>query len=467
MLVFTAGCSASLYGQHAGKTDFKNGEFVIELNKHTSKASLEDFIVKYDLAELNLKYVLQKNQTDTLTKLGWKILVNDQQKLIITKPLLGSTNVNQINNQNALFAALFPPVSNTVAYGYNRFKNKAPFVIQHASVRFFLRKNREASRVMLAGSFNSWDPDALQMKKTDSGWIADVILKPGKYWYKFIIDGKWVIDNDNLLQENDGLGNTNSVFYFSNHEFILRDHLTAKDVYVAGSFNNWRQRELKMSKRSAGWILPLYLAEGTHRYKYIIDGRWITDPANDNLLPDGAGNYNSVLQLGKPVFFNLKGYTNARSVILTGSFNDWRQDELLMNKTATGWELSYTLSPGNYEYKFIVDGKWMTDPSNPLQVNNQEQTKNSILIVGANYTFRVRGFSDAKKIFLSGDFNNWSPDTFSMIHEGDEWIYKVHLSPGKHKYKLVVDDNWVTDPGNDAWEQNEYGTGNSVIWIEK
>ena len=56
---------------------------------------------------------------------------------------------------------------------------------------------------MLAGTFNNWMPEALAMKKTDSGWIALVNLEPGKHWYKFIIDGNWDIDNDNLLKEND------------------------------------------------------------------------------------------------------------------------------------------------------------------------------------------------------------------------------------------------------------------------
>jgi hypothetical protein len=30
----------------------------------------------------------------------------------------------------------------------------------------------------------------------------------------------------------------------------------------------------------------------------------------------------------------------------------------------------------------------------------------------------------------------------------------------------VVDQKWIIDPTNELWEENEYGTGNSVLWIE-
>ena len=60
------------------------------------------------------------------------------------------------------------------------------------------------------------------MRKADDGWIADVKLAPGKYWYKFIIDGNWDIDRDNKLVENDGKGNDNSVYYKPN--YVFRSH---------------------------------------------------------------------------------------------------------------------------------------------------------------------------------------------------------------------------------------------------
>lgn len=55
--------------------------------------------------------------------------------------------------------------------------------------------------------------------------------------------------------------------------------------------------------------------------------------------------------------------TNAREIVLTGSFNDWDAAALPMAKSADGeWKVDLRLSPGRYEYKFVVDGVSCCDP---------------------------------------------------------------------------------------------------------
>jgi hypothetical protein len=53
-----------------------------------------------------------------------------------------------------------------------------------------------------------------------------------------------------------------------------------------------------------------------------------------------------------------------------------------------------------------------------------------------------------------------------MTKKQGKWVFPMYLRPGKYTYKFRVDDKWILDPGNDLWEGNEYGTGNSVLWIE-
>lgn len=445
----------------------KDGRMFIALSKQLTDASLDSFITQYDLSDLALKEFIKGIWLDSLKKMGWKLDINNSQLFVISKKLdsyddlRNPANKIRLTDKEASLAERFPAVSNRVIYGYNRFRNKLVFATADSLVTFFLRNNKNASRVMLAGSFNNWEPDALAMTKTDTGWIAAVKLGPGKYWYKFIIDGSWTTDTDNRVNENDGLGNMNSVFYKPNTIFRLQTFSNAKRVYLAGSFNNWEPKELLMNKTATGWELPLYLADGTHTYRFVVDGKWIADPGNSETLPNEFNDVNSVLRIGKPFLFYLEGYRDATQVVLSGSFNGWRKDELYMKKTATGWELPYTLGPGNYQYRFIVDNKWVSQPG------IIDRTGNAYFIIQPNYTFRLKGFNNAKNIFLAGDFNDWSPDTFLMKREGDEWVFTVHLSPGKHLYKFVVDGKWILDPDNKLWEQNEHNTGNSVLWIEK
>lgn len=443
----------------------KNGRMYVQMEKKMSENAIDSFITQYELQDLDLKSFLKTNRMDSLQKLGWNVEINNDSYFIISKAFEPFNNINNTVNrillQNAQ-SAQFLSTDNGIRFGVNKFRNKNSFAVEDSVVTFFLRNNKDARHVMVAGSFNSWSPNVLAMNRTDSGWIAYVKLGAGKYWYKFVIDGNWTVDNDNQLKENDGQGNINSVFYRTNTVFTLNGFIGAKRVFLAGSFNNWKPGELLMNKTSAGWTLPIYLSEGTHTYKFIVDGKWMRDENNAEKLPDGHGDFNSVIRLGKSYLFQLNGFEKAQKVAVSGSFNNWKEDELYMNKTAGGWELSYTLGAGNYEYKFIVDGKWITDPNNPM---SSSSSGNSYLIIDPNYTFRLKNFKNAKNVFLAGDFNKWDPGAYAMKKEGDDWIFPVHLSIGKHLYKFIVDDKWLNDPGNPLWEQNEYGNGNSVLWV--
>ena len=449
----------------------KDGKMYIELSKHLSETALDSFINRYELADLGLKFFIRTENQDSLKLQGWQIEKDDKDVFSISKPMIGSEDLTNIAGK-IIFAekqpgidVLFPAINNGLLYGYNRFKNKSSFATQDSVVTFYLRNNKNAALVKLAGSFNNWNPGDLSMTKTDSGWIANVKLGPGKYWYKFISDGNWMLDDDNLQRENDGEGNTNSVFYKTNYIFKLNGYNNAKKVYLAGSFNEWQPKQLLMQRTATGWEFPLYLAEGTHTYKFVIDGDWIVDPANPERYPNEFSDFNSAIHLGKPYLFMLKGYESAHQVLLTGSFNGWRKDELFMKRTDSGWVLPYNLGPGNYEYRFIADHTEIIDPANPLVTSDNKKEANSYLILDANYTFRLKGYPDAKKVFLAGDFNNYSPNSIPMKHEGNEWTFSVHLTRGKHIYKFVVDGEWIRDPENKLWEQNSYGTGDSVIWF--
>lgn len=50
----------------------------------------------------------------------------------------------------------------------------------------------EAQAVFLAGTFNAWNPKATPMvKDADGNWSAALDLSPGRYEFKFVVDGSW------------------------------------------------------------------------------------------------------------------------------------------------------------------------------------------------------------------------------------------------------------------------------------
>jgi 1,4-alpha-glucan branching enzyme len=50
-----------------------------------------------------------------------------------------------------------------------------------------------AQEVLLAGTFNEWNPGTTPMRKTTGGlWCVTLELEPGTYEYKFLVDGIWL-----------------------------------------------------------------------------------------------------------------------------------------------------------------------------------------------------------------------------------------------------------------------------------
>jgi 1,4-alpha-glucan branching enzyme len=70
-----------------------------------------------------------------------------------------------------------------------------------------------AKGVFLAGDFNGWEINAEGMLSAqDSGsWEKRVVLPPGRYRYKFWVDGEWLLDSQNPQQEQNVFGSLDSV----------------------------------------------------------------------------------------------------------------------------------------------------------------------------------------------------------------------------------------------------------------
>jgi hypothetical protein len=447
-----------------------NNVMYIIISKNLPITALDSFTLAYNVTNLGLHQLIRTGKTDSLLEAGWQVETKPSQYSISKK--LGSSDKLLNPSDKIIFSAVPTPDDwrevggNRIVYGINHFNPGREFRRAGDIVYITLHGHKRAERVRLAGSFTNWQHGAFPMKRTADGWEVPVKLLPGQHFYKFIVDnGDWMTDPDNKLSENDGRGNENSVFYIPNKTFFLKGYEHAKSVKLIGSFNNWvknnRSNELPLLKVPGGWKLDMYLEPGTHSYEFVVDGRVVK---GDEQLDDKN---KSTVALGNSHLFTLKGFRNAKRVALAGNFNDWQPENTYMRKTDQGWELAYALGPGNYQYKFIVDGNWMTDPARPEAViDDGKGNENTMLVIGANYTFKLNGFAAARQVNLVGDFNEWSERGLPMKWNGKEWTCPVYLGRGKHVYKFLIDGKWMRDPDNKLWEENKLGNGNSVIWIE-
>lgn len=472
LLILLALISGKIQAQFdPGKVCRLEGDkLIFQLNRNWSDSEKKEISQLFDLDSLLLVKAFEGLPFVSVDSTTWQITILkpgivEVSKLFVSPPP-PEVPYDRFSNFHIDWSLPEPiPLPEAVTFGINSLSKKNVIVQNDNLVTFFLPDYAGAKKVLISGNFNNWSTSESVMSKTDSGWIFQTELQPGKHRYKYIIDGKWKTDPNNKIKEDDGYGNINSIAYVYNHIFRLPGYTSARKVVLCGSFNGWKENELLMNPVNGGWEISVFLGEGTHTYKYIVDRQWINDPSNPNIRSDGKGNINSLMAIGDTLVFRLKGYNNAREVNLAGSFNEWNPRELSMNKDNSGWFLPYVLAKGMYEYKFIVDGQWIQDPGNPYHAGYNPDG-NSIVAFKPNHIFELNGYPEAKRVVLSGNFNNWSHDWYPMIKEGGRWIFPIYLSPGKYTYKFIVDGNWIIDPANELWEENEHGTNNSVIWIE-
>ncbi|MGD8549646.1 MAG: AAA family ATPase [Desulfobacterales bacterium] len=77
----------------------------------------------------------------------------------------------------------------------------------------FFCDDPNASCVKIVGSFNNWNTseESLMERKKDGTWSKSIILAPGTYQYRFLIDNDWVEDQNNPNQVDNSFGGKNSV----------------------------------------------------------------------------------------------------------------------------------------------------------------------------------------------------------------------------------------------------------------
>jgi len=196
----------------------------------------------------------------------------------------------------------------------------------------------EAPKIYLAGTFNNWDAAKDLMTDSDGDGIYEITMKlaPASYQYKFVKDAQWITDTSAKEFADDGFGGKNSVLVVpadaagkdlvvgmvtnlpekyggakaapgagasagrkqpKQVTFSWKADGTVSNVFLAGTFNDWNDSKTRMTDENGDGVYEatLMLGVGKYQYKFVADGRWITDNAAKDFAPDGFGGQNSVI----------------------------------------------------------------------------------------------------------------------------------------------------------------------------
>lgn len=254
--------------------------------------------------------------------------------------------------------------------------------------------------VAVAGDFNNWSRKKWKMKKVGPQRYQlrkriEDFDDAFKWEYKFVINGQyWAEPSEEITNKSKVIHGElvfNEAYNLSlftarqtpdgNVRFFLPGFEGAGRVVLAGSFNGWDENAFTMDRVEGGWATRLQLDAGRYEYKFIVDGQWMEDPANPDKRKNQYDTFNSILHVARPVTFRLENYDDAQKVILAGSFNDWRTDDIRMRREGKAWVATVELNGGKHWYKFIVDGQWITDPANPFKEHDGMGHINSVIRV--------------------------------------------------------------------------------------
>jgi len=72
---------------------------------------------------------------------------------------------------------------------------------------------------------------------------------------------------------------------------------------------------------------------------------------------------------------------------------------------------------------------------------------------------------EARTVYVLGDFNGWQKQEANRLSEfeGGCWSGHFTMEKGRYRYKFLVDDRWLRDPGNSRVVANTFGTTDSVL----
>lgn len=162
----------------------------------------------------------------------------------------------------------------------------------------------------------------------------------------------------------------------------------AKKVLIAGDFTGWKTAGMKRGKNGVWYyFLGEYDKRDSVRYKFKVDGLWISDPRNYDRDDDGNGSFVSLV---RPFHSNESRQVSYRTlpdgsiefrhydpraslITVAGDFNNWDPEhDMMIRGDDNIWRLRKKLSRGQYRYKLVIDGEWKAD------VYNEQSASDSV-----------------------------------------------------------------------------------------
>ena len=174
-------------------------------------------------------FILTVNFAQTIQDLIQPInLIQDQTTKVLISDIFYSDNYNvefssskniSVSYDNSTMEVSLTPKNNfsgmeLISFKHNGEVYQLPVKLTKSQKYLFTYKPQVGEKnVNLFGQFNSWDRQSIPMKDTNGDGVLEVEipLDPGRYEYKFFVDGREVVDPSNPDKVPNGMGDFNSL----------------------------------------------------------------------------------------------------------------------------------------------------------------------------------------------------------------------------------------------------------------
>lgn len=199
----------------------------------------------------------------------------------------------------------------------------------------------------------------------------------------------------------------------------------ADDVRIKGEFNGWNASQTILTKKENQFSTTLSLSPGRYQYLFIVDGKELRDPSNNDSIDNGMGGWNSLLSLPKPDPAKLP-------LLTTHSFSTSRIQLHVKNpvdKIFVYWE-NFELQEVDYKNELVE----ITLPKEATQKKrsfirawavNKEGISNDVLIplengsvlTNANQLSRTDKEAQVLYFIMVDRFNNGNPENDEPVND--------------------------------------------------
>ncbi|MGL4394334.1 MAG: hypothetical protein ACRCS8_03825 [Brevinema sp.] len=173
---------------------------------------------------------------------------------------------------------------------------QTPILLENYILFYYQGK---AKSVMIAGEFNNWQDNWIMQEAKSNLWTFAITnrLPKGEYKYRLKVDGFWIADPSNphavfdsarqklsiLILDKEFLPNQKYPMWVSNNIYVFKyTNTNAKNVSIAGDFNNWNPYSHQMKDNGVGeYTIEIELVpKKNYMYSFVQDGNWRFDENN-------------------------------------------------------------------------------------------------------------------------------------------------------------------------------------------